>query len=241
MGESMSTTDLPLDPDGELLSQLLDGELAPEAEAALRARIAREPSLAARLEALAAVDRELAALPLPELRPELRAGLARRIAALAADDSGARDTSSSVDPRPRLRAAWAAAGAIAAALALYLALARAPVARAPEFAADLPARPLPPIADAERPGVAPDSAPAPIAATPARSLAPEPSALAAAKERESAPDLAPPSPAVADVAAPTPEEIAIASELEVLRDFDAIDQLELLELLALLDAGGSSG
>jgi anti-sigma factor RsiW len=106
------------------LSALIDGELRPEREAAVRAHVAVCPLCSERLQALCDVDLELAAATVLEVPADLRARLADRIAhdesAVAAAPAVARGA-----PPPRRRR-WLAnpvgvAVAAAAALAiLYL-------------------------------------------------------------------------------------------------------------------------
>lgn len=111
------THDVRLDED---LSALLDGELAPEREAELRARIAEAPALAARLTELERVDAGLRALPTTEASPALRDGLRAK---LEAEGRGAADDVPSLDARRRVARGWiGAALAAAAALVLYLAV-----------------------------------------------------------------------------------------------------------------------
>ncbi len=98
------------------LSLLLDGELAPEAAAALRAELLLRPELAARLAELEAVDRDLRELPARQVPAALRAGLAERIR---------REAGPLAERAPRRTAPrrWLAAAALvsaAAALALVV-------------------------------------------------------------------------------------------------------------------------
>lgn len=93
------------------LSAWIDGELAPEREAELRARLAAEPELAARRAALEQVDTAVRSLPMPEPTAGLREGLRERIRAEGAH----------VPDFGRRRALWlGAAFAAAAALLLFL-------------------------------------------------------------------------------------------------------------------------
>jgi anti-sigma factor RsiW len=113
------------------LSALLDGNLAPEQAAALRAELARSPELAARLAALAAVDESLRELPSRPVPARLRERVRSEVAA------------------PRRVRRWLATAALAAAaaalalLALPLAqpdprpIARSEPAPAPAAASDL--------------------------------------------------------------------------------------------------------
>jgi anti-sigma factor RsiW len=84
----------------EKLSALLDGELAPEEAAALRAELARSPELAARFAALAAVDEGLRGLPARGVPTGLRTRVAETLRA----------------PQRRVRR-WLAGAALAAAAA----------------------------------------------------------------------------------------------------------------------------
>jgi anti-sigma factor RsiW len=115
-------------------SALLDGELAPEREALMRAHAESCAACAAKLASLARVDVLLAGLPVPETSAALLTGLRARIAAQPAPDAR------SAPPRRRARrayAGWTAATAAAAALALYLALpGPAPVAPPVEVAGE---------------------------------------------------------------------------------------------------------
>ncbi len=93
------------------LSAWIDGELEPEHEAELRAHLAAEPELAARLAAFEQVDTAVRSLPMPEPTASLRAGLRERIRAEGAH----------VTRVGRRRALWlGAAFAAAAALLLFL-------------------------------------------------------------------------------------------------------------------------
>lgn len=164
-----SARDRALDED---LSALLDGELDEARAGELRAMIAAEPALAARLAELESVGARLRELPLPSDTELLRAGLQQKIDAesrAGAAPSGGRSSS---------RAAWAAGMSLAAALALYLVLG------------------------------------------PSRSSSP------GGGTREDAP-----ADPMALLEIPD-DELAIALDYEALRDFDLIDQLELLEALA---------
>jgi anti-sigma factor RsiW len=96
----------------EKLSALLDGELAPEEAAALRAELARSPELAVRLEALAAVDAGLRALPDRSVPPGVRARVAEE---LRTPPANARTPSAA--RRVRRVRRWLAAAALAAAAA----------------------------------------------------------------------------------------------------------------------------
>ena len=69
-----------VNPADELLSALIDGELDPEAALQLRARIASEPALAARLADFKRVDAAMRAIPAPEVPADLAARTRARIA-----------------------------------------------------------------------------------------------------------------------------------------------------------------
>jgi anti-sigma factor RsiW len=108
----MTELDRTLDED---LSALIDGELAPEREALLRARIAAEPALARRLAELQGVSEALRALP--ELAPSSRLREQLRARMLAGDADAARS-------RRRSAAPWiGVAAALAASLVLVVVLA----------------------------------------------------------------------------------------------------------------------
>jgi len=112
----------------EELSALLDGELDPGPAVELRARVARSPELAARLDALRRVDAALRAAP----EPAAPADLLGRVYAAA----GAQPAGRAAPPRWRrwLPLAGGALAAAAAGLALWLAPGedtRAPVTAAP--------------------------------------------------------------------------------------------------------------
>jgi anti-sigma factor RsiW len=197
------------------LSALLDGELPPEAAGALRARLADEPALAARLERLAEVDghvRRLAGTAVDEVRlARLRAGLQARLDADPRPSGAARDDTRVAGPgtgvarrregtrvvRPRFaRSVGPLAAALAAGLALYWL-----------------AAPRPPAAPPQAEGI-----------TAGGAVAGEPAA-----------------PLASDAGEPTLEEvsdaeIAIAMQYDVLSDLEVIEHLELLELLEDLEA-----
>lgn len=126
------------------LSALLDGALSAHEAAALRAEIAQDPSLAARLAELARVDEELRALPARPVPPDLRARLQAKLEA----DVAARPQLGLVRgggfARIRRRRAWAAGFAAAAAAALVAVVGlpgREPREARPEFAVAVTPRP----------------------------------------------------------------------------------------------------
>ncbi|MFP6624779.1 MAG: hypothetical protein VCC20_14970, partial [Myxococcota bacterium] len=109
--------DVNLDED---LSALLDGELSPQRESELRARMVGEPALAARLAELERVDLALRAMPAEAPSPGLRASLRAKLEAAATAPA---DNPRSVTHPRRLLPSWAGGTlAAAAALALYLAV-----------------------------------------------------------------------------------------------------------------------
>ncbi len=111
----MTDDDVNLDED---LSALLDGELSPQRESELRARMVGEPALAARLAELERVDLALRAMPAEAPSPELRASLRAKLEAAATAPA---DNPRSVTHPRRLLPSWAGGTlAAAAALALYL-------------------------------------------------------------------------------------------------------------------------
>lgn len=113
----MTDDDVNLDED---LSALLDGELSPQRESELRARMVGEPALAARLAELERVDLALRAMPAEAPSPELRASLRAKLEAAATAPA---DNPRSVTHPRRLLPSWAGGTlAAAAALALYLAV-----------------------------------------------------------------------------------------------------------------------
>ena len=113
----MTDDDVNLDED---LSALLDGELSPQRESELRARMVGEPALAARLAELERVDLALRAMPAEAPSPGLRASLRAKLEAAATAPA---DNPRSVTHPRRLLPSWAGGTlAAAAALALYLAV-----------------------------------------------------------------------------------------------------------------------
>ena len=112
------------------LSALLDGELEPEREAALRRRLASDDALAERFDSFQRLDAALRDLPARELPGDLAGRLRERIAAEGARDEGAAPPRSSpaalrfAAPRRRGRGLrWglpAAAAALAAGVALVV-------------------------------------------------------------------------------------------------------------------------
>ena len=103
--------------DGEL-SALLDGALSAQEQMALRAELARDPALAARLAELARVDEELRALPERPVPRDLRARLQAKLDADVATQPQRSTLRGVAFARVRRRRAWAAGFAAAAAAAL---------------------------------------------------------------------------------------------------------------------------
>lgn len=193
----------------EDLSVLIDGELDAEREAELRAELERDPQLAARFEALSAVDVSLRATPARAVPDDLRARLQTRIdAAPSPANTPARGRIVTTAPRRRRwRAAPAVAlVALAAAIVLVMLGRRPSESRPPEHVAEQPA---PDAARAPTPGA--DRAPAPT-----------PSGDATAVDLGDASD----------------EELEIAMDWRLLdEDLEMIQQLELLEKMLAHDKG----
>ncbi|MFP6578173.1 MAG: hypothetical protein VCC02_00075 [Myxococcota bacterium] len=216
----------------EALSALHDAELSEEQAAALRARVDAEPALARRLDRFDAVDRRLRAHAAPEVSGDLFARLQRRI---EKDRSGSHGSARLRTPARRLlgaRLGLAGGLAAAAALTLYLALGSGP--------GNDPAREAMPglVKSAIAPeGSPPSSAETVVAEHEAVARPPLPEAVA------SAPGIAALRvPALdAEWAAASDEEVAIAMQYQVLADLELIRDLEILELLAALEEGGSRG
>ena len=247
----------------EALSALLDDEIEASAADELRARLAREPELAARFERLGEIDGQLrllgGELPAPDRLSRLHADLRAKLDAQQAVDPG----------RARivvLRGRWLApvGMALAAGLALYLLTGPRPgpgPADAPSIARTDPVPsadgdPLTPFAVSERvePAPVPDAQAAPAPRPPsADRIARAAARPVAVEEPLAAPAPAPPpaqqvaraeapvkdaSPLASDdplLAAASDVELAVALEYEVLSDLDVIGNLELLELLGGLD------
>jgi anti-sigma factor RsiW len=203
------------------LSALLDGELAPERAAELRAHIGACPGCRARLAELARVDTALSAAVLPAVPGSLRARLDARLASAGRGDTPVRRSRRADAPRRAWRGR--AAGALAAAaagIALYLAVATREPAR-PETAPAPPqvARPL-----EAAPREVPREAPQAVAKLPAPAVPRPPPAPA-------------PPPAELDLATVPEDELGLALEIETVEDLDVIGNLELLELVLASEAG----
>jgi len=216
----------------EDLSAYLDGELPAARVAEIRAELARNPVLAARLEDLRAVDEELRAIPAPRVSGDLHAGLRSRI-----DRQGvAAAPRPAATPRPpRRRRRWLsppaiAAAAVAAALALLMLLSR-PLDELPEER----------IADAPPPAPSqpePELAPAPLAVAPEHPDAPAPERIAEGPTPTPAPEATPALRPELDLDAASDEELAVAVEWELLEDLELLEQLDLLEAMVALEARG---
>jgi len=212
------------------LSALIDAELAPESEAALRAHLADCARCRERLEALCDVDLELAgAARVPAVPADLWERLSARVAADgAAVAPAARAGSGRRHPAPRRRVRlprplWSAAIAAAAAAVLYLAVTRT--------------EPGPPL---ERSPAAVEVAETPPAPAPAAPVAPE---SPPATDSSRALAQAPPAPAAAEadpLEVASEEDLGVVLELETIEDLDVIANLELLESWLDLQ-GGASG
>ena len=117
--------------DGEL-SALLDGALPGSQEASLRAELARDPALAARLAELAEVDAALRALPARPLPADLRARLQAKLDAETHTRPKLSAIRGGAAARPSRRRAWLAglsAAVAAAAAALVVMVGRPGVER----------------------------------------------------------------------------------------------------------------
>jgi len=215
------------------LSALVDGELAPEREAEVRAHLGGCAACSERLETLCDVDLALASIAVPPVPAGLRAQLAERIARDAATP-GERDASRPVSVRPQAprrpapsaarrprrrlsRPALGAALAAAAALALYLAVTR--------WDSSLPLE-------------------APAPELPVAESVPE-RADAGVEIAEAAPLQPPeaPRPQVEPAADPltgvSKEDLAVILELETIEHLDLIANLDFLERWAALEEGAS--
>jgi hypothetical protein len=204
------------DIDDEELSAFLDGELDAAREAAVRAALAEDPALRARLEALGAVDEGLRALPGRPVPEDLHDRLRARIRADASPPARARGPR-----RRRLRWAPAVAAAAAAAVALLLLVGR-PGPREAERIAEVPpaSEGLPKVAE-----VPPASEGVPKVAE----VPPEP---------EEAPRIVEaPAPEV-EIADATDEELEVALEWETLQDLELLEHLEILEAMAAQEGRG---
>lgn len=207
------------------LSALLDGELAPERAAELRAHIGACPGCSVRLAELARVDTALSAAALPAVPASLRSRLKARLASASRVDTTVRRTRRVDAPRRAWRGR--AAGALAAAaagVALYLAVATREPAR-PETVPPPPqvARPL-----EAAPREVPREAPQAVAKLPAPS--PPTPALPAP------PPVPAQQPAELDLATVPEDELGLALEIETVEDFEVIGNLELLELVLASEA-----
>ncbi len=229
----------PRPPTDEDLSAWLDGELHPARRAEVERALDADPALRARLEQLAAVDEALASAPVPpvsealaarvraRLREEQRAERLRRIAGTA--------------PRRRpiagRRMALGLAAAAAAVFALVV-LTRQPTRIGPpgpsgEVVAEADTRSAETVSAspevARRQGPAQGAAPGPV----------RPDTAGASGTLEGLAELDPEHLLEAlEEEGVSPEEMAIALDLDTLEDLPVIEQLELLEQLARLEAEG---
>jgi hypothetical protein len=239
----------------EDLSALLDGELAPEREAEVRAHVEGCAGCSARLGALGRVDALLAAAPLPAVRETLRLATLARAAEVPSRGAEVPSRGAEVPSRggapPAGRRRGAARGlpptrrrslrapaigvalAAAAGLVLYL-LGRpapelAPASPTPPPIAESPARRLPPegIGDERPPILIVEPLPPPALPPP-----PDP------EIPEFVPELEAPEPLLADLETESPEDLAVVlSGAERPDDFDVIANLEILERLLALEGG----
>jgi len=197
------------------LSALLDGELTADAEARLRVRIAGESALAERLAELAALGSQLRELGATESAPArlaaIRAGLERRIASETRSQAPARPVASRGDARSRT-----GDGRTTRERRVW------PwAASAAALAAALLLYLLAGPSTESAPGGERRSAPSIVQQDPASEPGPR-DGLAEELGEEVSDGL-------------SDEELAIALELETLANYEVIEQLEVLELLALLE------
>jgi len=211
------------------LSAYLDGELDAEREAGLRAALEHDPRLAARLEALRAVDAGLRALPARPVPGDLRARLQARIEASA---SGGVTRGRARGGAPLRRRGWraapaVAAAALAAAVALVM-LVRRPLEELPpervarEAAPGVPGEGSPRSSREPTPGVPGEPAPAPPVEIAGPRPEPGPDEIAVAS----------------DLAAASDEELEIAMDWRLVEeDLAMIEELELLEAMLARERG----
>jgi hypothetical protein len=230
----------------EDLSALLAGELRAAREVEVREHVEQCTRCSDRLRAFERVGESLRGLPVPAAPYDLELRLRARI---ESDRIERRRVVLGLTPHRR-RPSFARVG-IAVGVALVLLLGPsmtgdgggAPVARiAQEPPAPTPAPPPRAVRSPESRRVpqSPERQPAPKAA-PQRVATREPRAQRS--ERPTAqpvPTVARETPPGVDLAGVSEEEIALALELDTVRDFDVIDHLELLELLATLGEPTSS-
>ena len=97
----------PYNPDDELLSAYLDGELAPEERARVESRLASDPEARHLLEELRAASKALQGLPSAAIDHSLREAVLERVAKAtnSDDDAPIAPTGAPVGPRPGRSAA----------------------------------------------------------------------------------------------------------------------------------------
>jgi negative regulator of sigma E activity len=221
------------------LSALIDGELTAERAAALNARVASDPELKARLSTLEAVNESLRSLTSSAMPADLRARLQRRI------EGGPEAATQSIDSETSMEwgkplAAALAAGLIAAWLlfpasnpeGVQVAL-ETPAARVSETITEATTETVTDVAEndtvhdagVDRVGVNSDTT----------------NNIATNTQTNTATNIATNIDAIDDIEpmleGASDGELAIAFELEALRDLDVIQDLDLLEaLLAMEDA-----
>ena len=252
-----------LDVDGEDLSALLDGELEPERARVLRRRLSEEPALAARWAELGELtgqlqmlarswdDRDEASSEEEARLDRIRGALRVRLAGEAVlEEEAEEEARGAAAAQPQAQViplrplpAWLgpAAAALAASLALYWAAGNlgggvpgtglddaepgGGELAAPQWVAEtVPPPPVEP---------APQLEPAPVEIVRDAPSPTEPGAVLETLPDEEAQAVE--AWAAVDLAEADEEELAIAFELDVLADFDVIENLELLELLDELD------
>jgi anti-sigma factor RsiW len=220
----------------EDLSALIDGELGAAREAEVRRHASSCARCTAQLDGLQRIGDALRAVPIPDLPWNLESRLRARIEEDRAERR--RVVLGVAPPAPRRispRLGIAAAVALAASLALLLVF-------GPRRSGDESTAPDRRVAR-ERPVPAPES---PRSVKPE---IPEPPAEAKIAVEQPAPVRVPASAPIAPPAASTREilasasddELAVALDFETIDEFEIIDNLELLELLAAVDEPGASG
>lgn len=239
--------------DKQRLSAWLDGELGAEEARELEVALERSPELRDTLARMRALDDALRVTPIPDVSEDL---LARTRVRLDAPGDVVPLRPKSAPPR-RLRPALYAAAAMAAALALALVVStqidRAGLAPEPPIARDETLEPssVEPrptleeessrqrVAEEQTPPTPRDTPSAPQTSDVAKEAPPPPEQIA--DRSDSVPT--PGAPSIDDA---SDEELGVVLVLRDLgavspNDLDVIEQLDLLEMLAELDAGRGRG
>lgn len=228
-------------------SAWLDGELAPEREAGLRAHLAGCARCRREVEALRAVDARLAAVPARPLPADLQARLRARIEAEGgaerAPAAAGAQARLAARPAPRRSRRWLArpavalATAVAAAVALYLVVGREPPAgpAQPELQVAQqqptpPVAPEPPAPQEVHPSPAPQGGHHPPPPAAAEGDADIDAIVAQVLDEAPAPD----SPALDQA---SDDELAVGLDLDTIEDLDVIANLDVLEALVSAQEG----